>query len=129
VSYDGDYTNKRYLVALCFLLQSTGVFIFSFIDGSRAWLIIPFLLLYAPGYGGPIPLRPALQADYFGTRNFGTIMGVMAFVGLAGGLFSPVFAGWVFDITGSYTSAWRILALTVIPGIPMILLSKSPRGN
>jgi cyanate permease len=124
----GDFTNKRHLVALCFLLQSTGVVVFSFIDETRVWLIIPFLLLYAPGYGGPIPLRPALQADYFGTSHFGAIMGIMALVGLCGGLFSPVFAGWIFDVTGSYIMAWRVLALTVLPGIPLILLSK-PTGS
>ena len=103
-----------------------GVFIFSYISRDRAWLVIPFLLLYAPGYEGPIPLRPALQADYFGTRNFGTIMGLMSLIGMIGGLISPVFAGWVFDTTGSYSLAWLVIALFVIPGIPMVLMAKPP---
>jgi len=125
----GDFTNKRYLVAICFALQSLGVLIFSAIDGNRVWLIIPFLLFYAPGYGGPIPLRPALQADYFGTSHFGAIMGLMTLVSMCGGLISPVFAGWVFDITGSYNLAWRVLAFSIVPGIPLVLLSTPPKGK
>jgi len=123
----GDFTDKRYLIAMALTLQTIGVFIFSFIDSERVWLVIPFLLFYAPGYGGPIPLRPALQADYFGTRNFGTIMGLMTLISMLGGLFSPVFAGWVFDTMGSYSPAWRLLTLTVIPGIPLVLLAKPPQ--
>jgi sugar phosphate permease len=122
----GDFADKRYLIAIAFTLQTIGVFIFSFISSERAWLVIPFLLSYAPGYGGPIPLRPALQADYFGTTNFGTIMGLMTLISMLGGLLSPVFAGWIFDTMGSYSPAWRLLTLTVIPGIPLILLAKQP---
>jgi len=122
----GDFANKRYLIAIALSLQTIGVFIFSYINKDRAWLVIPFLLLYAPGYGGPIPLRPAIQADYFGTRNFGTIMGLMALISMVGGLLSPVFAGWIFDTTGSYSLAWQLIALSVIPGIPLVLMAKPP---
>lgn len=122
----GDFANKRYLIAMALCLQTIGVFIFSYINRDRAWLVIPFLLLYAPGYGGPIPLRPAIQADYFGTTNFGTIMGLMTLISMVGGLLSPVFAGWIFDTTGSYSLAWRLIALSVIPGIPLVLMAKPP---
>jgi len=123
----GDFTNKRYLVAIALALQTIGVFIFSFIDADKAWLIVPFLLTYAPGYAGPIPLRPALLADYFGTRSFGTIFGWIGLISMIGGVVSPVFAGWVFDVMGSYSLAWQLFALTTIPAIPLILLAKSPK--
>ena len=123
----GDFRNKRYLVAIALTLQTIGLFIFSFITENRAWLIIPFLLTYAPGYGGPIPLRPALQADYFGIRNFGTIMGLMSSISMLGGLFSPVLAGWIFDATGSYSLAWQLFGIITIPAILLMLLAKSPK--
>jgi len=122
----GDFANKRYLIAIALSFQAAGLFIFSLIDGDKSWLIIPFLLTYAPGYGGPIPLRPALQGDYFGTRHFGAIMGLMLVITMLGGLVSPVFAGWVFDVTGGYRSAWQIFALTTVPAIPLVLLAKPP---
>ena len=125
----GDFINKKYLVALAFAFQTIGLFIFSFIDMDRVWLLIPFLLIYSPGYGGPIPLRPALQADYFGVRSFGTILGLMSGVSMIGGLASPIVAGWLFDVTGSYQSAWQLFALVTFPAIPLMLLTKPPEAT
>jgi len=122
----GDFTNKRYLIAIALVIQTIGLFFFSFINADRVWLIIPFLLLYAPGYGGPIPLRPALQADYFGISNFGTIMGIMSSISMLGGLFSPVVAGWIFDTMGSYSLAWQLSGVVTIPAIFLMLLAKPP---
>jgi len=123
----GDFTNKRYLIAIGITLQTIGIFIFSLIDINRIWLIVPFLLTYAPGFGATIPLRPALQADYFGIKNFGTIMGLMMFVSMLGGLASPIVAGWFFDSMESYRLAWRLFALLMVPAIPLMLLVKPPR--
>ncbi len=125
----GDFADKRRLIAISLTLQGVGLLLFSLIDADKSWLVIPFLLTYAPGYGGPIPLRPALQADYFGTRSFGTIMGLMASVSMLGGLFSPVLAGWVFDVTGTYRLAWQIFALITFPAIALMLLAKLPQAK
>jgi len=125
----GDFANKRYLIAIGISLQIVGVFILSFVHMDRIWLIIPFLLTYAPGFGATMPLRPALQADYFGIGRFGAIMGAMTLVGMVGGLASPVIAGWIFDITGSYLLAWQLFALVSVPAIPLMLLAKPPRAQ
>ncbi|MFH0768133.1 MAG: MFS transporter [Chloroflexota bacterium] len=123
----GDFTNKKLLLAIALAIQTIGLLIFSFADVSKAWLIVLFLLTYGPGYAGTIPLRPALQADYFGIRSFGTIMGWIAFISMVGGLVSPVFAGWVYDTTGSYRLVWQLFALTTIPAIAFVFLLKPPR--
>lgn len=123
----GDFVNKRYLLTISFALQTLGIFIFSLIDVSRVWLIIPFLLIYGTGYGGPTAVSPALRADYFGMKNFGTIMGLMSIVSMGSGLASPVLAGWIFDVMGSYRPAWQLFALMAIPAIPLMLLAKPPK--
>ena len=123
----GDFANKRYLIAIGITLQMIGIFVLSFINMDRVWIIIPFLLTYAPGFGATMPLRPALQADYFGTDNYGTIMGLMMLVSMVGGLASPIVAGWIFDVTGSYNLAWLIYAMVTFPAIPFMLLAKPPR--
>ena len=123
----GDFKNKRFLLTIALAFQAIGLLLFSFISMDEVWLIIPFLLIYGFGYGGPFPLRPALQADYFGTRNYGTIMGLMGMISMIGGLVSPVIAGWIFDVTGSYRLAWQLFALATLPAIPLMLLAKQPR--
>lgn len=123
----GDFTNKRYLIALSLGLQAIGLFLFSIINADKVWLLLLFLLTFGPGFGGPIPLRPALQADFFGTKSYGTIMGLMAVISTIGGLASPVFAGWIFDITGSYHIAWQIFTVIILPAIPLVLLTRPPK--
>ena len=125
----GDITNKKHLIALAFILQTGGLFIFSFIDVDRTWLIILFLLIYAPGQGGPEAVRVALLGDYFGRKSFGAIMGLMAVISMLAGLISPIFAGWIFDIMGSYLLAWQLIALFTVPAIPLILLVKLPKAS
>ena len=125
----GDFFSKRYLIAIALALQTTGLFIFSLMDTDRHWLIVPFLLCYAIGYGAPYPVRHALMADYFGTRAYGTIQGLMSLIGMVGGFSSPVVAGWIWDVTGSYHLAWRLFALITLPSVPLMILTKPPRAK
>jgi sugar phosphate permease len=124
----GDFANKRYLVTISLVLQTIGLFLFSLIVADRVWLLILFLLTFGPGFGAPIPLRSALQADYFGTRSFGTIMGLMSLIGTIGGLASPIIAGWIFDTTGSYQLAWWLFTIVTIPAVPLMLLARPPKA-
>ncbi len=124
----GDYTNKRNLIALSIILQIMGLLFFSFITQNTIWLLVFFLLTYGPGFGGPIPLWPALQADYFGTKSFGTIMGLLTLTSVIGGLASPVIAGSIYDITGSYRLAWYLCIAVTIPAIPLVLLARPPKS-
>lgn len=125
----GDFTSKRYLLTVAYALQAIGLFIFAFIEMERAWLVIPFLVIYASGYGGMWPLRPSIQADYFGRKNFGAIMGLMSSISMVGGLASPVVAGWIFDVTGSYHLAWILFAWISVPAVPLMFLAKHPEAR
>jgi sugar phosphate permease len=51
---------------------------------------------------GTVPLNWALIGDFFGRRSYATLRGIMG-VGYGIGTFvSPIYAGWIFDRTGSY---------------------------
>jgi MFS family permease len=125
----GDRGNKRHLIVLAIGLQTVGLVFFAFITRQTIWLLVAFLLSYGPGFGGPIPLWPALQADFFGTRNFGTIMGLLTLTSVVGGLASPIVAGWLFDVFGSYRTAWEISIFVTLPAIPLLLLNRPPGGS
>lgn len=119
-------TGKRRLLAVAGALQSVGVFIFAFVSDRASWLLIPFLLTYAPGFGGPIPLVPALQVDYFGLKTFAAVQGLLWIGGTVSGIVGPLFAGWMFDITGTYRLAWVIMAALSGCGALVVLLVKPP---
>ncbi len=120
----GDIFPKRYVMAGCFIFQTIGLVMFTHIPGT--WGIVLFLILYAPTYAGVLPLIPAIQGEYFGRQWFGTIRGMMTPITLISGVVGPVFAGTVFDLTGSYKFAFTVFAFSLIVALLLILTAKRP---
>jgi len=52
---------------------------------------------------GIAPLNWALIGDFFGRQSYARLRGIMAVIYGTGTFLSPVYAGWVFDITENYT--------------------------
>jgi MFS family permease len=84
-----------------------------------------FLLLYGPAYGGLAAQMLALRGQYFGRRSFATIGGLMAPVMTLGTITGPVYAGWIFDTTGSYRLA--LVSFAAMQLVALALLWKLPR--
>lgn len=83
------------------------------------------IVIMAPGFGGGVPVRPALLADYYGTRYFGTINGLAAAV-MTGGALGPWTVGRLVDLTGSYDLGWMAAGLATALAVPLFLLSRMP---
>jgi MFS family permease len=68
-----------------------------------------FACLFGFGYGCLNPVMAILVMDRFGRNVSGTAYGLIAFfvVGIGGSL-GPIFGGFMYDVTGSYTRAWQI---------------------
>jgi sugar phosphate permease len=93
----GDYASKRYLFMVAYILMGFGV-----------------------GFGGTVPLMPAIRADYFGRAALGKIQGFMNPVMMLAGAIGPIFAGYVFDTTGSYRISFMVTgSLTFCAAIAM----------
>lgn len=124
-SYLGDRYDKRKLLAISATMQAIGCLIFSQIHSP--WMLLPFLLFYGPGFGAQMPLMPAIQADRFGLKNFGTIRGLSSIGYMIPGFTAPYFAGWMFDLTRSYNSAFLIYGLICFLAVPTVMLMKRPK--
>jgi MFS family permease len=70
-------------------------------------MVYLFIFLFGVGFGGTVPLMPAIRAEYFGRAALGKIQGFMNPVMMVAGAIGPIFAGYVFDTTGSYR--WSFL--------------------
>lgn len=122
----GDHFDKRWVIALCFVFQSTGLILFTALSGNIA--IVFFLVLYAPAYSGVLPLIPALQADYFGRRWFATIRGMMAPIATASAVAGPFVVGGLHDLTGSYQPAFYVLGVSNVLALVFIVMTRRPRN-
>jgi MFS family permease len=115
-----DYVAKRWLMAVAYVLQGTGILVFATIDSP--WQAVLFLVVFSAGWGGAIPLLPALQAEYFGLRAFGRIQGLLSAVATLGAFGGPLFAGVVYDVMDSYRPAFFLMTLTTMAAVPAILM-------
>jgi MFS family permease len=125
LGYIADKTDKRLVLAFACFLVALGMPMLAFTHALLPTLAV--LLLIAPGFGGTIPVRPAILADYFGTRYFGTVNGAMVFVQTLGAFFGPWLVGWVVDVTGAYTLGWFACGAVTALSVPLMLFATTPR--
>lgn len=112
----GDYFEKRKLIAATMILQGIGVLILAF--ASRIIHVYAFVIIYGLTYGGCIPLLMAFRGDIFGRKKFAQMSGIMSPFRMIGNVVGPVFAGFLFDVTGNYRIAFiAFTCLAVMSGI------------
>jgi MFS family permease len=104
-----DYLSKRWLLAGAWMLQGLGILVLAAVHSP--WQAVIFLVVLTPGWGGAVPVLPALMAEYFGLRAFGGIQGLLMATAMLGGFAGPIFAGAVYDVTDSYRPAFLMLGL------------------
>ena len=94
---------------------------------SSLWHIFLFVALYAPSYGCSAATMPAIKGDYFGRRSYGTILGLSGMVQMAGSMLGPVYAAYVFDVTGSYRIAFLSFAALLVISAALFASLQKPR--
>jgi sugar phosphate permease len=121
----GDRMDKRAVIGLCLVFQSSGLILFTLFPGPVG--IIAFLILYSPTYSGVLPLIPALQADYFGKKWFATISGMMAPVTTVSVVSGPLSVTAIRDVTGSFQPAFVALAVVNVLALVFVVITRRPR--
>ena len=101
--------DKRYLFMVSYSLCGLGILALTrATDASSALL---YSALFGIGFGGTIPLSPAIRGQYFGRAAFGKIQGFMAPLMMMGSMTGPLFAAFLYDLTGTYSLSFTITAM------------------
>ena len=120
----GDYMDKRYLISAAYVLQAAGILVLMNVTSMReVWV---FVVLYGIAYGGAIPLFAAIVGEYFGRTSYATIRGLMQFFLMPATVIGPVYAGFVYDRTGSYDIAFISFIISFLIGVVFIMLARPP---
>jgi len=123
-----DKFNKKIVMAVTMGLFSIGMYAFFMIKGdSPFWLTLLFATGTGAAIGSIIALRAPLQIEYFGTRNFGVIFGVISIASTVGGVLSAPVAGWIYDTYGSYSGFW--LGLGILGTLMVLLMLNLPASG
>ena len=97
--YLADKVGMKPTLLVCFFLMSAGVVVLA--SAQTVQQAIVYAVLYGLGYGARAPILIALRAEFFGPRNFATIMGLSQPVMVLGSFFGPIAAGFAYDVQGS----------------------------
>ena len=90
------------------------------------WEKIPlyvFLILYYIGHGITLPIYPTMVGRYFGRKAFGSIQGSKMMFMTPFSIVAPIYGGWVYDTTGSYITAFTVLAGMVAASVVILSLT------
>ncbi len=81
--------------------------------------LILFAILTGLNYGGVLVMYAGTVAKIWGVENVGMVYGLMFSSNIPGAI-APIFAGYVFDKTGSFTIALYAIAFLLIIGIVLL---------
>src|SRR5256714_4990071 len=108
-----------------FLLQ---VLLFWFLPTVAAvTLMTVFTFVVLMCYGGGFGTMPAFAADYFGSKNVGSIYGLMLTAWSFASVFGPLYIARMRETAGNYAGALHVLAGVMAISILLPIIVRPPR--
>ncbi len=107
-----DIIGRKVPGIICALLQAGALV--GLIWARELWMFYLFAVVFGVSWGGLGIALTALPADIFGVRNLGSIMGTLEMAFAVGGAIGSAIGGFMFDVTGSYATAFAIGAATML---------------
>ena len=89
-------------------------------------MLFAVIAVYGFAHGGFFTVVSPTIAELFGLRALGALFGVVLFCGTIGGALGPLLAGWIYDQTGSYDTAFLTLAVMAGLGLATALSLPKP---
>jgi sugar phosphate permease len=125
----GDKWDKRRVTAAGIAITAVSLLSFGYIDRLGTWLLVPFLLFFSIGYGGPVPMVAAVLRKNFGRTHLGSIIGLAQGLAVMGTVTGTPLAGWIFDTYGRYQGVWIAYAIITFVGALSVLTSPKQTGK
>lgn len=108
-------TSRVMFVSASTMFLSTLVFLY--FDSNTVYL---FAILFGLNYGGTFVLLQLLVADYFGTKEYGKILGAVTVIETIGGALGTIITGRIADANGG-DFALAFLGLIAVTGASLAL--------
>ncbi len=122
----GDRLPKNIILGCATLLMAISIFVLAVAD--TATMAFVFAVLYGIGWGIRTPVMNALQADYYGRKSLGKIVGWLQLMSLPFTIAAPVVVGYVADVQETYRSAFIVTSFISLVGAFTILLAITPKN-
>ncbi len=127
VGFLGTRFEMRHLAAACLAGFLIGVFVL--MNARSVPLVYLYTLLVGLSWGGLMVVRPTIIGAYYGRRSYPLVAGYITPLGIAVSSAGPLFAGFIYDTTGSYMIAFIVGAALLGVGIVFALLARPPKSR
>jgi OFA family oxalate/formate antiporter-like MFS transporter len=122
-----DLISRRATFFVMFVIQVLLFWLLPSIAAVTLMTIVTFIVLMC--YGGGFGTMPAFAADYFGSKNVGSIYGLMLTAWGCASAAGPLLIAYMRQATGSYSGALHVIAgVMAVSALVPILVSR-PRGG
>ena len=122
--YVGDRVPMRLALFGFSAIQSGAVVLLLFADTGA--MVFLFAVVFGIGFGGRTPLTTSIRGLYFGRKAFASITGISMIPMNVLLLAFPLFAGIMFDATGSYDIPFATVAVVSFIGALLFLMLGDP---
>jgi MFS family permease len=121
----GDRFSKTRISAACMVGHFLALVLMA--TAGSGIVIALAAAIHGLAWGTRGPLMMAIRADFYGMRNFATIMGYSTMIVMVGPLVGPALAGGLNDYFGGYTEAFALVGtLTGLSTVFFLLARKPP---
>jgi predicted MFS family arabinose efflux permease len=127
IGFASDRIGTKRVWLFCLVCQAAAMFWLT--ETKNVWMLYVFASLFGFAYGGIVPLIPAIDAEFFGTRNLGAIMGLVGLGSNISGALGPFLGAYIFDLTGSYYLAFLLGAVATVVATILAIPAKKPERN
>ena len=108
-----DRFSRKNLLALTYFVRGCAYILLLVLPGEMS--LWAFASVAGFSWIASAPLTTSLTADVYGVKAIGTITGVTFLFHAVGGFFAILLAGYLFDLTGSYTLPFAIAGVMLFP--------------
>jgi len=125
-----DKIGIRQVFLICFLLWSASLF--WLVPATEMWRLYLFAVVFGFAHGGIVASHAPILAGLFGLSSHGLILGVGGLSVAFGAAVGPFLAGYIFDVTDSYQTAFLVCAAIAIVGLILTVVLRpitSERGQ
>ncbi len=127
VGVASDKIGTKRVWLFCLVCQVVTVFWLT--EAKNVWMLYVFAPFFGFSYGGLVPLIPAIDAEFFGTKNLGAIIGLIGIGATTSGALGPFLGAYIFDLTGSYNLAFLLGAVATVVATILAIPAKKPKRD
>ncbi len=115
-----DRIGNRQIFIIGFIMMSICLFYLTQI--TEVLMLYLFVIAFGFAHGGMGPSESPLVAGLFGLSSHGLIFGIISFGFTIGASVGPLLTGYLFDVSGSYQTAFLTCACLTIAGLVLAIL-------